>query len=131
MRHFISIQRCSPQPRQRSRGFAQCGEVYFETEVNAVQDIIRAVDEQTGKLAHGVTCALAVNVEQDHPADAKNGAADGRRSIWLQILEGGTDNAIDDHDRLCGCSPAVRSIRPRCMAATRASFCRRKALRQR
>jgi len=30
----------------------QCGEVYFEeTEVNAVQDIIRAVDEQTGKLA--------------------------------------------------------------------------------
>lgn len=29
----------------------QCGEVYFEeTEVNAVQDIIRAVDEQTGKL---------------------------------------------------------------------------------
>ena len=31
----------------------QCGEVYFEeTEVNAVQDIIRAVDEQTDKLAH-------------------------------------------------------------------------------
>ncbi len=30
----------------------QCGEVYFEeTEVDAVQDIIRAVDEQTGKLA--------------------------------------------------------------------------------
>ena len=30
----------------------QCGEVYFEeAEVNAVQDIIRAVDEQTGKLA--------------------------------------------------------------------------------
>ena len=30
----------------------QCGEVYLEeTEVNAVQDIIRAVDEQTGKLA--------------------------------------------------------------------------------
>ena len=30
----------------------QCGEAYFEeTEVNAVQDIIRAVDEQTGKLA--------------------------------------------------------------------------------
>ena len=30
----------------------QCGEVYFEeTAVNAVQDIIRAVDEQTGKLA--------------------------------------------------------------------------------
>lgn len=29
----------------------QCGEVYFEeAEVNAVQDIIRAVDEQTGKL---------------------------------------------------------------------------------
>ncbi len=29
----------------------QCGEVYFEeTEVNAVQNIIRAVDEQTGKL---------------------------------------------------------------------------------
>ena len=31
---------------------AQCGEVYFEeTEVNAVQNIISAVDEQTGKLA--------------------------------------------------------------------------------
>ncbi|HJX17153.1 MAG TPA: YgiT-type zinc finger protein [Acidiferrobacterales bacterium] len=30
----------------------QCGEIYFEeAEVNAVQDIIRAVDEQTGKLA--------------------------------------------------------------------------------
>jgi len=30
----------------------QCGEVYFEeAEVNAVQNIIRAVDEQTGKLA--------------------------------------------------------------------------------
>lgn len=30
----------------------QCGEIYFEeTEVNTVQDIIRAVDEQTGKLA--------------------------------------------------------------------------------
>ncbi len=30
----------------------QCGEAYFEeAEVNAVQDIIRAVDEQTGKLA--------------------------------------------------------------------------------
>ncbi len=30
----------------------QCGEVYFEeTEVNAVQDIIRVVDEQAGKLA--------------------------------------------------------------------------------
>jgi len=30
----------------------QCGEAYFEeTEVNAVQNIIRAVDEQTGKLA--------------------------------------------------------------------------------
>ena len=30
----------------------QCGEVYFEeTEVNAVQDIIRAVDKQAGKLA--------------------------------------------------------------------------------
>ena len=30
----------------------QCGGVYFEeAEVNAVQDIIRAVDEQTGKLA--------------------------------------------------------------------------------
>jgi YgiT-type zinc finger domain-containing protein len=30
----------------------QCGEVYFEeAEVNAVQDIIRAIDEQTGKLA--------------------------------------------------------------------------------
>ncbi len=30
----------------------QCGEVYFEeTEVDAVQDIIRAVDEQTSKLA--------------------------------------------------------------------------------
>lgn len=29
----------------------QCGEVYFEeTEVNAVQEIIRAVDEQTDKL---------------------------------------------------------------------------------
>lgn len=29
----------------------QCGEVYFEeAEVNAVQDIIRAVDERTGKL---------------------------------------------------------------------------------
>jgi YgiT-type zinc finger domain-containing protein len=32
---------------------AQCGEVYFEeTEVNAVQDVIRAVDEQAEKLAH-------------------------------------------------------------------------------
>ncbi len=31
----------------------QCGEAYFEeTEVNAVQDLIRAVDEQTDKLAH-------------------------------------------------------------------------------
>jgi YgiT-type zinc finger domain-containing protein len=31
---------------------SQCGEVYFEeAEVNAVQDIIRAVDEQSGKLA--------------------------------------------------------------------------------
>lgn len=31
---------------------SQCGEVYFEeAEVNAVQDIIRAVDAQTGKLA--------------------------------------------------------------------------------
>lgn len=31
---------------------AQCGEAYFEeAEVNAVQDIVRAVDEQTGKLA--------------------------------------------------------------------------------
>ena len=31
---------------------SQCGEVYFEeTEVNAVQGIIRAVDGQTGKLA--------------------------------------------------------------------------------
>ena len=31
---------------------SQCGEVYFEeTEVNAVQDIIGAVDVQTGKLA--------------------------------------------------------------------------------
>jgi len=31
---------------------AQCGEVYFEeTEVNAIQDIIRAIDEQKGKLA--------------------------------------------------------------------------------
>ena len=30
----------------------QCGEVYFEeAEVNAVQNIIRAVDEQTGTLA--------------------------------------------------------------------------------
>lgn len=29
----------------------QCGEAYFEeTEVDAVQDIIRAVDEQTAKL---------------------------------------------------------------------------------
>lgn len=29
----------------------QCGEAYFEEiEVNAVQDIIRAVDEQSGKL---------------------------------------------------------------------------------
>lgn len=29
----------------------QCGEVYFEeAEVNAVQDIIRAVDERTGRL---------------------------------------------------------------------------------
>jgi len=33
--------------------YTQCGEVYFEeTEVNAVQDIIRAVDERTAKLAH-------------------------------------------------------------------------------
>jgi YgiT-type zinc finger domain-containing protein len=31
----------------------QCGEVYFEeAEVNAMQEIIRAVDEQAGKLAH-------------------------------------------------------------------------------
>ena len=31
----------------------QCGEVYFEeTEVDAVQGIIRAVDEQAEKLAH-------------------------------------------------------------------------------
>ena len=31
----------------------QCGEVYFEeTEVNAVQGVIRAVDEQAEKLAH-------------------------------------------------------------------------------
>ena len=31
----------------------QCGEAYFqEAEVNAVQDIIRAVDEQADKLAH-------------------------------------------------------------------------------
>jgi len=30
----------------------QCGEVYFEeTEVNAVQDVIKAVDEQAHKLA--------------------------------------------------------------------------------
>jgi YgiT-type zinc finger domain-containing protein len=30
----------------------QCGEVYFEeAEVNAVQDIIKAVDEQADKLA--------------------------------------------------------------------------------
>jgi len=30
----------------------QCGEVYFaETEVNAIQSIIKAVDEQTDKLA--------------------------------------------------------------------------------
>jgi YgiT-type zinc finger domain-containing protein len=29
----------------------QCGEVYFEeTEVNAIQDIIRAVDQQSAKL---------------------------------------------------------------------------------
>jgi YgiT-type zinc finger domain-containing protein len=32
---------------------AQCGEVYFEeTEVNAMQGVIRAVDEQAEKLAH-------------------------------------------------------------------------------
>ena len=31
----------------------QCGEVYFEeTEVNAVQGVIRAVDEQAEKLAY-------------------------------------------------------------------------------
>ena len=31
----------------------QCGEAYFEeTEVNAMQEIIRAVDEQARKLAH-------------------------------------------------------------------------------
>jgi len=31
----------------------QCGEAYFEeAEVNAVQDVIRAVDEQAEKLAH-------------------------------------------------------------------------------
>lgn len=31
---------------------SQCGEVYFEeTQVNAVQDIINAVEEKTGKLA--------------------------------------------------------------------------------
>lgn len=31
----------------------QCGEAYFEeTEVNAMQEIIRAVDEQAEKLAH-------------------------------------------------------------------------------
>jgi len=31
---------------------SQCGEAYFEeTAVGAVQDIIRAVDEQSGKLA--------------------------------------------------------------------------------
>lgn len=30
----------------------QCGEVYFkESEVNAVQDLLKAVDEQTGKMA--------------------------------------------------------------------------------
>ena len=33
----------------------QCGEAYFEeTEVNAMQEIIRAVDEQAGKLAHTI-----------------------------------------------------------------------------
>jgi YgiT-type zinc finger domain-containing protein len=31
---------------------AQCGEAYFEeSEVNVVQDIVRAVDERAGKLA--------------------------------------------------------------------------------
>lgn len=31
----------------------QCGEAYFdEAEVDAMQEIIRAVDEQAGKLAH-------------------------------------------------------------------------------
>jgi len=31
----------------------QCGEAYFEeTEVDAMQAILKAVDEQTGKLAH-------------------------------------------------------------------------------
>lgn len=32
---------------------SQCGEAYFEeTAVDALQDVIKAVDEQSGKLAH-------------------------------------------------------------------------------
>ncbi len=41
---------------QRSLG-TRCREVYFEeAEVNAVRDVIEAVDEQTGKLVR-VTCS--------------------------------------------------------------------------
>jgi len=37
----------------------QCGEVYFEeTDVTAVQDIISAVDEHTGKLVRAVIPAM-------------------------------------------------------------------------